>query len=239
MRWPIFPCELQVNKPVESLFAVLVFLFYNYIMSESLALYVIPKTWTDPSPSNPLPSISYLDVVGAGNNEQEVVWGAEYADHQPKSEQRFSDTERLTIPSDALFSERLMGYLATYLSALPDPNNRQTGEYLCHVFSAWMEGDSSPQDSAQRSALGLVRGGQIADRNLRLGERGVFGTESRGLHSITGLGERSEQCIQASNVLGAIAITSYSAIHGHYSAFTERLLGEATHLYVSNGSAAR
>ena len=122
-------------------------------------------------------------VGGLQPEGEEALWHPTLAD---PGVQR--SLERTKLDSTGAFTDRLVSaFKAHYLE-------RQSGRALnCHAFAASMKNPDSPSD--------VIEEGSLASRNLKLGEIGMFGINYGDVtvpfHSVIGLGEENDSCIQA------------------------------------------
>ncbi len=191
----------------------------------ALNLYTAPCVWADPYIDRP--SIPYLQVLGASAE----VHGTAWARRGPNEESpTTSNTDRLTVPSTIDFSRGLITFLRTYLGTKQSAGPASEG-YDCKLFAQWMAGKTgliSPP-SALDHAVGIVERGQLTERNLRLGEIGVYGvkhdTSISPIHVVVGAKEDEGLCIQARSYKGDIAVTTQTDVVAYYAALTEILWG--------------
>jgi len=91
----------------------------------------------------------------------------------------------------------------------------------CHLGAVIMSsGNVVTMDDVEEAATQMVQAKNITTENLSLGTWGVYGLEMGGapfaLHSVIGLGEDLDLCLQVDKVLGPLSITSYTNNLEHY-----------------------
>ncbi len=133
--------------------------------------------------------------------------------------------EKLEVPKE--FAARLGSFFLKYL--VEDPRDKWGHQlyppYNCHRFGYWMTGRPDPNlEAAPSPPNDIVERGTATKEPLALGSLGVLGhrqanaAEAVGVavHSLIGLGEDREECLQVMSFHGCLGIDSYDNIRNHY-----------------------
>ncbi len=148
----------------------------------------------------------YREIVGITSNSAEL-W-------IPSADISATEAETWEFPDE--LADNIVGYFGRH-------HVESRSLYRnCHVGAAIMSsGNVVDMDDAEEAATQLIKKDNIATENLPLGTWGVLGIELHGeeplaMHSVLGLGEDKDVCLQVDKVFGPLSIASYANILEHY-----------------------
>ncbi len=200
---------------------------------ESAALYTVPSTWVSPY-TNPL-STPYRRVVGIehAGGMPAASWSRIDPTRDVSAYKR-RDAEREGIEMPTLALRRLVGFFNRYF--VEDPRvkpvyDKKTGHQVdvsteginCHRFGYWMRGSIvADRHEVPEAPDHIVAEGVVVERSLPSGKHGVYGSRSdyflsgSALHSVVGLGEEQEECLQVLASGGFLGVDSYEHVLDFY-----------------------
>jgi hypothetical protein len=208
-----------------------------------LIAHTVPSTWI---------GVEFVDPAAKGWNEKiihrtkepfrrivslttpdgELTTPVDHASDDSERGYEAGDTHAEVLPFEGVLAERLAGFFDEYLSGKP---RTAYSIYNCHTFGAWMKGLTDPDPFRHRLTVQqelptfYVERGEREQRNLALGELGViayreYGDRATPLHSLIGLGENRDECLQVMWTNGYLGIASYDSLAQHYGGRTGGLL---------------
>lgn len=157
-------------------------------------------------------------------SSDEVLWTPDKIDHDFNSGFNPDETEREELELTDDLANRLIGFFTKYLT---DKNGERSTDYSCHRFAFNIRGGEPPcSDEGLFSAASIIEHGEIAKTPLGLGTHAVYGAAAspesgrlmaKPLHSVIGLGEASERCLQVSDYQGHLGLRTYRNIVDYYA----------------------
>jgi hypothetical protein len=194
------------------------------------AVYTVPASSVAPTVHLPRP---YERIVGIETPVDGVVWAS--------SAHMVSIAEDGSLISSVVRERalRLNAELYVRLAAFFDRfirDGSQADYYNCQRFARWMIGNVEASKSLgyKQEAACFIEGGELTNRNLNLGEIGVYGTKQDGLaapyHAVVGLGEETDECLQVFSAGGHIGIATYANVREFYA--RDKVVNAAYGLYV-------
>jgi hypothetical protein len=194
--------------------------------SVEVGLYTVPSTWVRPNLDKL--STPYRRVVGTeyGDGVRSLSW-AKIDPSQPETSYRQEDTSLEVINIPNITAERLIGFFQRFYSDTPRSKSNydlRTGQYMgertesynCHKFGYWMSGTPAAQKFECPEAPDYVTERRPIDTPLPIGRHGVIGIVGAAVHSIVGLGEDREDCLQVISMGGHMGIDTYQAVIDSY-----------------------
>ncbi len=196
--------------------------------SVSVTLDTVLSTWTSPFQKTPLEQ-PYRRVVrvrrGVGKT-QEDHW-SRINPAIPESAYNRNEVTPEVITMKPYLAERLVSFFCHFF--VEDPRtkpqyDRVTGTqvgnldeaYNCHRFGYWMRGTPAAQDFNSPAAPDHVTEGFAINGNLPMGRHGVLGTRGAAVHSVVGLGEDRNECLQVTGTGGFLGIDTYEHVVDQY-----------------------
>jgi hypothetical protein len=193
-------------------------------MVEAVNLYVVPSTWVFVERAQgELRSVHmpepYSRVVGMKTPAGDRLWVAPTHPEDREAYYDPEDAEEKAVALEPIHRRRLAAIFNRFMVY-----GTQTAEGLnCDRFVRLMSGNEEwpGTDVAQAEVEALITAGTIVDRNLRLGERGDFGSKRPDdtpvyHHAVFGLGEDNEECLQIMGASGHLAVMTYDSIGRFY-----------------------
>ena len=175
-------------------------------------------------PFSPATDEPYQRVLGLsiGNGMPENLWtpsgsGADLLDYTQ------SDTEERTIEIPSIIAGRLGSFFnrfyveaPQYQLQSPESQLAEFYETNCHRFSYWMKGTPAAEGPGIPAAPDhIVSEGLRVKPPFKLGRHAVLGRHAA-IHSVTGLGEDTDECLQVLASSGPMGIGRYDAILADY-----------------------
>jgi len=185
-------------------------------MTEAVTLHVVPSTWVERFTHMQEP---YSRVVGVDIADGQTIWVSPSQTGDRASEYKQADTQERAIPLDIIHAQRLVAFFDRFMSY----GSRTNEHYNCHRFAVWMTGTEQPtQDpTGFEQAQKIMEAGRTLEGPLRLGEHGIFGGKKDSTftpdHSVIGLGEDRDDCLQVISTNGHLAVTTYHSIERFYN----------------------
>lgn len=178
-----------------------------------MTFYTTPSRWVGLyNGQNWYPRVVRIDDVSGQSTE----WAAQSMLDIHSGYERH-ETKQITIPVTPEFSTLVQGFFGQYLTEPINPFGGNT--YNCHRFARHIsdiEASEPLDDPDDIIADGRLLGAQ---ENLSLGQHGVVGATlypeeyrlSRPFapHSIVGLGELTNECLEIVSLFGYMALTTY------------------------------
>ncbi|HMS50271.1 MAG TPA: hypothetical protein PKA02_02435 [Candidatus Saccharibacteria bacterium] len=191
-----------------------------------IGLYTTPSTWVSPFAGDL--SKPYRRVVGVqyGDGVPSVDWAqVDPVNTISAYDRTDADLEVITMPTNT--ARLLIGFYKRFFVNSPQTRpqysrgdgyyqGEQTEEYNCHRFGYWMQGTPAAQKFECPEAPDHITERRPAHTPLPLGRHGVLGTVGAAVHSIVGLGEDREDCLQVLATGGHMGIDTYEAIVDQY-----------------------
>ncbi len=192
---------------------------------EELTVHTVPSKWIGYGHHlNDSPNLEpYRRVVGVASPDGNITWArGRKSDGSPVDRGSLytsEDTQEIELP----FSDELAGRLTRYFEwYLTDP---MRDSYNCHSFGFWMEGrrGGNPDIGYRLAALAAERQIVKGDPYLAVGQHAIIGNtnpfdcDPPAYHSVVGLGEDRDECIQIMGPLGHLGITSMAALAHRFS----------------------
>jgi hypothetical protein len=191
-----------------------------------IGLYTTPSTWVCPFADEL--NKPYRRVVGVqhSNGIPSTHWTRVDPVNYVFSYDR-SDVELEVVTMPVNTAKLLIGFYKRFFA--DEPRSRpqysprdgsyqgeQTEEYNCHRFGYWMRGTPAAQGFECPDAPDHITERRPTNTPLPLGRHGVLGTVGAAAHSVVGLGEDLEECIQVLSTGGNMGIDTYEAIVDQY-----------------------
>ncbi len=192
---------------------------------ERVGLHTVPSTWVSPfSDSLDEP---YRRVVGLSraSDTRTTTW-LKVDPCFPESDYDRTDAAFEVIEMPSLTAERLLSFFNRYFGderrAKPvlDGNGHQidviTEGYNCHRFGYWMKGTPAAQQFEVPGAPDFITKRPAFSGNLPIGRHCVLGTVGAAVHSVVGLGEDRDECLQVLASQGHMGIDTYERVVDQY-----------------------
>lgn len=174
----------------------------------------------------------YDRVVGIGvPDSDEPLWTVDVVpeDFESKFDPKDTEREELKLPHDMA-----LNLISFFKKHLRDNDGERDLFYNCHRF-AYNLGGSEPQSglAGTISASEVIKFGEKTDPPLDIGRHAVYGafhgegSSARGLpqplHSVVGLGQEEERCLQVGDMEGHLGLRKYVNIDAYYQNFNQDL----------------
>lgn len=201
---------------------------------ERVTLHTVRSTWSGQI-KNPLAN-PYRRILGIESGDEQLWSRVGPLDHDMRDLKRQAVTEELEVPDN--FKQRLISFFERFLAdrarterryetnnGLNSPNPVTGYGYNCHRFAFWMRGVGEVQDIVVPGPLEhIIEEGIVVENPLALGQHAVVGVRvamtGKGYadHSLIGLGEDTNDCLQVSGARGYMGIDTYARTLENYSA---------------------
>ena len=199
---------------------------------ETVGLFTVPSTYVTAF-TKPIDA-PYKRVVGFCMGDGSDIKWARTNDRRPEADYSPSDAAVETIPMPTRLADRLGSFFTRF--CVNDPRTEQYGPLgdmhveaiNCHRFAYWMVGDAVAQEmELPPEPNHVIVDGNQSDMPLTLGTHGVIGTDSNSKskwnpaahHSVIGLGENREDCLNVLGYGGFLGLVNYRAIYDYYNSF--------------------
>ncbi|MFA5026176.1 MAG: hypothetical protein WC503_06755 [Candidatus Shapirobacteria bacterium] len=108
--------------------------------------------------------------------------------------------------------------LGEYFTHFVVDNPVPIDHYNCHHFASVMIGEE--RENLTYAPKNSILRGSVHNASLPVGQRGIYGWRCNGhadgYHSVIGLGEESEECIQVCGLMGPLGICSYETLVDYF-----------------------
>lgn len=174
----------------------------------------------------------YDRVVGVDvPDSDKTLWTVDVVpeDFESKFDPKDTEREELKLPQNMA-----LNLLAFFKKHLTDSDGERDLFYNCHRF-AYNLGGSEPQSGlvGTISAGEVIKFGEKTDPPLSIGQHAVYGafhgeeSSSNGLaqplHSVVGLGQEEERCLQVCDIEGHLGLRKYVSVEAYYQNFNQNL----------------
>ena len=192
--------------------------------------YTVPTTWIATFSKQSLNP--YRRIVGLefGEGMPSAFWSRiDEALPETAYDAREATAEIIELPSAKV--RRLVQFFNRFFVEPPrfkqgkDPEDRMTEATNCHRFGYWMRGVLAAEGFAIPDAPDhIVSEGFVVNGNLPMGMHAVLGARNdfygygAAIHSVVGLGEDRDECLQVTGMGGFLGIDTYENVldvHDH------------------------
>lgn len=160
----------------------------------------------------------YKRIVGLAGPDQELLWTPQEIPADSSSTFDPTETTRETLSLPATMLDRVVEFFDENMSE--GGFNPDEEKYNCHRFAAAVAGINHKENPFWPRNFVRERAERQTSDPLPLGQIGVIGAttggEGQGMHSVIGLGEDRDECLQVMWTQGHLGIASYSDLLKFY-----------------------
>ena len=184
-------------------------------------MHTIPSTWVNKDRDDL--DLPYRRIVGISplKDGQDNIW----VDCDLSRLETYFDKQAVSselIELDEILSDRLVGFFRRYFV---EPQRTRpfilngtvhsidTETYNCHLFGYWMSGmNITSSFYLPDEPENISNYGRLLDGNAKLGQHAVLSFYGDSIHSVVGLGEDNDSCLQVIATNGHIGIDTYENV---------------------------
>lgn len=181
------------------------------------------RQWTDQfeKPHDVHTKQPYKRIVGLAGPDQELLWTPSEIPADSSSSFDPAETTRETISLPATMLDRVVEFFDENMSE--DGFNPDEEKYNCHRFAAAATGINHLENPLWPREFVKEQNERQPSDPLPVGQIGVIGAitggEGQGMHSVIGLGEDRDECLQVMWTQGHMGIASYNDLLKFYKTY--------------------